>query len=598
MKKKIRLSLLVFGGVCALFFLVLIYYSLFDFNKSLLNVFQQESSVLSQKIEEQINQHRTRSLAQMKKSFFESCRNKIEKDSRAIVSDIIDFSIFGVRNFIANTYQNDADIVAASLVVADETGYKLWQHIDRQHPLGLDLNSTLDMKSRTWKSFYQGEKVIANAFFLDDDSRAFESLYIKEDSDGESILIVNPIIYEGVVKGYLSYTYSLNNIVRQIEDETLTYRNILTNIASSANEMELKFEEKSGVIIRFIIFLSFIFMLFFLIGAFIYSNYAGTKLASPILKLLEATDKVGQGIYEVHEVIKSNDEVELLSEHLNDMIVAIKQRDEQLLVYQNNLEGILAKRTRELEDQRAINIQESKLRSIGEMAAGISHEINNPLAVINPSLVMIRRLLKHKPVDLSKIEKNIIKIEEMSYRIEEIVKGIKDFSRDQTDMVMDEFSLDDLIEACGKICRQQIKNQGVRYDIASIPSVTILGKLVELSQVLINLINNAFYAVKDIKDADQKWIEIRFVQKDENSIYIETLNGGKKIDQDIVEKVMEPFFTTKPQGEGTGLGLSISRGIMKSYGGDIFVDLSKQNTCFTMVLPLIQKESKLLEPNT
>ena len=103
--------------------------------------------------------------------------------------------------------------------------------------------------------------------------------------------------------------------------------------------------------------------------------------------------------------------------------------------------------------------------------------------------------------------------------------------------------------------------------------------------------NNAYYEVDKLEEKKERWIKIESYE-DESKAIIRVLNGGDKIKEDIVEKIMTPFFTTKPEGEGTGLGLSVSRGIMKSYNGDLEVDLKEESTCFVMTLPLSKEQKK------
>lgn len=109
-----------------------------------------------------------------------------------------------------------------------------------------------------------------------------------------------------------------------------------------------------------------------------------------------------------------------------------------------------------------------------------------------------------------------------------------------------------------------------------------VGNVTQLTQVLLNLIQNSLQAIKSLPE---RWIEIRCKKIDE-ALCFEVIDSGKGIDESILDKIMNPFFTTKPPGVGTGLGLSIAKTIVESHGGVLAFDSGNQNTCFRFLIPV------------
>lgn len=235
-----------------------------------------------------------------------------------------------------------------------------------------------------------------------------------------------------------------------------------------------------------------------------------------------------------------------------------------------------------IEEQKATMINSAKLASLGEMAGGVAHEINSPLMIIRMLAEQLKRELKNetinKPIFLSKVEK----IDDTITRIATIISGLLTFSRnadkDKTETVL----VTDLINKTLYFCQEKIKREGIDVIVDPIPeSLTIDCKEVQLSQVMLNLLNNAHDAVMSLPE---KWIRIS-VEADENTIFLAVTDSGKGISKEIEDKLFQPFMTTKEPGKGTGLGLSISKGIVEKHCGQIKLDRSSLNTKFVLSLP-------------
>lgn len=234
-----------------------------------------------------------------------------------------------------------------------------------------------------------------------------------------------------------------------------------------------------------------------------------------------------------------------------------------------------------IKDQQARMISTAKLSSLGEMASGIAHEINNPLAIIKGKAYQILKKLDSNDVDIEFLKKEISKIEQNSLRIVKIIKGLRTFSRqgekDPFQVVVFNSLLSDVLE----LCNERFKHQGVELKTSGDLETVISCQETQLAQVLLNLINNAYDAVVDYQSP---WVEVN-VHKEAEVVKISITDSGHGISDEIAHKIMQPFFTTKEVGVGTGLGLSISKGIVEMHGGKFYLDQNCPNTRFVIELP-------------
>lgn len=240
----------------------------------------------------------------------------------------------------------------------------------------------------------------------------------------------------------------------------------------------------------------------------------------------------------------------------------------------------LEARTREIE---ARLIASTKMSSLGEMAAGIAHEINNPLAIVYANACQASRALERGKVDHAKLRSLLKEIEVTSMRIEAIVDGLRVFSRDGgSNEPLQTVSAPGILEQTLVLCAARFKNHGVEVKTPKVrKDISLSCRPVPISQVILNLLNNAFDAVVGTANPI---IEVQIIEE-KNHVKFIFENSGKKIPPLIADKIFEPFFTTKPQGEGTGLGLSISKGIAESHKGTLSLDSSSKHTRFILRLP-------------
>ncbi len=237
---------------------------------------------------------------------------------------------------------------------------------------------------------------------------------------------------------------------------------------------------------------------------------------------------------------------------------------------------------RTIVDQQANLVNASKLSAIGEMAGGIAHEINNPLAVIQGKAVKVRKLIQKGAATPENSVEELRKIENTVLRIFKIIKGLSSISRGSEADPLAPSSAAAVVQDTLELCQERFKNHSVNLSVEVVDDVQILCRPAQISQILLNLLGNAFDAVELY---DEKWVQVKIQRGTTHNIEIRVIDSGKGIPRDIADKLMQPFFTTKAVGKGTGLGLSISSNIAKGHRGRLYIDDRAPNTTFVLELP-------------
>jgi len=298
------------------------------------------------------------------------------------------------------------------------------------------------------------------------------------------------------------------------------------------------------------------------------------------------------------------------------------------------LEGLVAERTMEITKQKndleqaltelrstqAQLIHSEKMASLGELTAGIAHEIQNPLNFVNNFSEVSSELLDEMNEELEKgdvaeakaisfdIKQNLEKITSHGKRADAIVKGMLQHSRTNTgqkeptdiNALADEYLR---LSYHGLRAKDKSFNANFKTEFdENLPKIKIIPQ--DIGRVMLNLITNAFYAVnervkkdlEDIAEKDNERLEGREPIKPlvivttknlGDKIEISVKDNGSGIPEEIKNKIFQPFFTTKPTGQGTGLGLSLSYDIVKAHGGELTVDSTKvDGTTFTIRIPI------------
>lgn len=237
-----------------------------------------------------------------------------------------------------------------------------------------------------------------------------------------------------------------------------------------------------------------------------------------------------------------------------------------------------------IEEMRFAMTSNSKMAALGEMAGGVAHEINNPLSIIVGKCGTVRTLVNQPDFNREKITAELEKIASTAGRIAKITTGLLAFSRAGDHDLPGKPLVREIVEETTAFCMEKFKVRDVRLkiDYGEIGNVAITCRQSQVSQVLLNLLNNS---LEEVQALSEIWVHLK-VSLMEKHIEFSVTDSGHGISPTVVEKIFQPFFTTKPVGRGTGLGLSISKGIVESHGGKIEYDAKSRNTRFVFTLPL------------
>ncbi len=349
----------------------------------------------------------------------------------------------------------------------------------------------------------------------------------------------------------------------------------------------------------------------------------------PLNTLILSAQTIAHGNFSQRVPIRSSDEVGILASTFNQMARALSVREIQLQELNKNLESMVRDRTAELENshealKRAYFdlqstqeqlVQTEKMASLGQLVAGIAHEIKNPLNFIYGNTGFLADYTRKLQGLIESFEKfpsisetdqaeirslkesihyNFIKddlkvlidnFSEGARRINTIVSDLRTFSRMDPD-VISEVDLHASLEMSLNLLRNQYKNRiEIHKEYGDIPKIQ--GYPGKLNQVFMNLLSNAFHAVQGKGDV---WIRTR---SNDGVVEIEIEDNGSGIPKENLKRIFEPFFTTKPVGQGTGLGLSISYGIIEQHRGKIHVaSVPQKGTTFVVHLPISQEKAE------
>jgi len=266
--------------------------------------------------------------------------------------------------------------------------------------------------------------------------------------------------------------------------------------------------------------------------------------------------------------------------HLGTLCV-MDARPRQLLDFQKRfLEHLARSVILELDsDFRRNRIKNLETVSLGEFAAGIAHEINNPLAVIHARMGHLKRLAQAGKIAPDTVVQNAGKIEKVVDRIHSIVRSLCT-ETDQSEKTC----LSSMIQDVLFFFEERLQGSGIDFQVEGLPhseSIWIKGRSVQIGQALLNLLTNAHDAIEDT--SSEKWIRIR-IHEDEQCVQIRVCDGAPRIPEKIREQLFRPYFTTKRQGKGTGLGLSVSRSLIESFGGRLFLEQTETEKAFVVEL--------------
>lgn len=299
------------------------------------------------------------------------------------------------------------------------------------------------------------------------------------------------------------------------------------------------------------------------------------------------TSRIREFISSKERRIQYEVELDAMGEVRTYLVTGVKSFNDETIISTIDIED-MKQIEREMNAQKIKLQQSSKMAALGEMASGLAHEINNPVAIISGRAQQLIMATKKEMATKDVLLKGLIDISTTAERINRIVKGLRSFAHDTTNEPMSLNSFKGIVEGTLTFCEAKLRNNGIDFSHSIPDDLEISCVPTQISQVILNALNNSHDA---IVNAEEKWIRISAEQK-EDSIRISIIDSGKGISPDLRDKLMQPFFTTKEVGKGTGLGLSISKGIITAHKGQIFFNYDNiENTELVIVLPLPQQQN-------
>ena len=281
--------------------------------------------------------------------------------------------------------------------------------------------------------------------------------------------------------------------------------------------------------------------------------------------------------YILRRILKLNSELTKISKNNSELTRVESLGDDELGKLANEINATLDS----LDQKQLIINRTSKFSALGEVAASIAHEINNPLAVIAGYNTKIYKQIESGDLNAEDISRKSLKIKENIKRIVQIIESLRFISRDGDGDDFVKIKIGYILDDVQSLCKETLKHKTIRLNLEEFNyDHVVTCRPVQIAQVLVNLINNSIDALEQSHDS---WISITSKIED-NKIIVSVTDSGPIIPDSVAQKILDPFFTTKASGKGTGLGLSISKAIMESHDGILSFETSP-HTCFRLEFP-------------
>ncbi|HEX8908621.1 MAG TPA: ATP-binding protein [Anaeromyxobacteraceae bacterium] len=317
-----------------------------------------------------------------------------------------------------------------------------------------------------------------------------------------------------------------------------------------------------------------------LLSAFFFA-FARFHVVRPVQALVDGTRRVAIDQLDTEIRVRSKGELGLLAASFNDMTRALRRTEGELKDLNLDLERQVDERTADLKKAQNALVHTEKMSSLGQLAASIAHEINNPLAGILTFAKLVIRTLEQGPPDEATrrdLVRNLALVQRETERCSAIVRNLLDFARDRP-VALRELQVNAVVEEALQLIAHQIAIQGLTLEKDLQPTPPVLADFGQLRQAVVNVTMNAVEAM-----GKRGTLSVRTRARADGGVEIAISDTGPGIAAEHLPHVFEPFFTTKEKG--TGLGLSVVYGILQRHQGDVEVQSEVgRGTTFTFSLP-------------
>ena len=324
-------------------------------------------------------------------------------------------------------------------------------------------------------------------------------------------------------------------------------------------------------------------------------RYVATRIARPIQVLKTGVEAISRGTYDGPLDLKTGDEFE-------ELAVAVHRMADRLQASRAELESLNAELTHRVEEKtaeitrqmRKLELSE-RLATLGKVASGIAHEINNPLSIILNRIECMEADAAQSNLP-EEVTRDLLTIRSQAERISRVTRSILTFSRGTVSMLKP-LDLNCVARTCVNMAGERVAALSVRIDAELAPELPpVMGDRDRLETVLLNVLNNAIDAVSACGNHGVVTVRTAWMQLNGDEwVRVTVSDNGPGVPATIVDRIFDPFFTTKPAGQGTGLGLFLSYGIVSDHRGRIEVRNNTIGAIFDVYLPAVGLGQRLHE---
>lgn len=298
--------------------------------------------------------------------------------------------------------------------------------------------------------------------------------------------------------------------------------------------------------------------------------YLHRTLVRPLRAIIQASNMISQGDLKKRVILpfRGCSDLNHLADALNHMIDSLRQAEAQI-------------------------VQSSKLASLGTLASGVAHELNQPLAIIRAIAQQNLETLRKgalTPESHHTLEEDLEIVERQTARMSQIILHLRTFAR-KPKAVQDPVSLNEVAQNALILLREQLRQRGIQLiESYTEPLPPVMGEANALEQIVINLLTNARDALENVPDAEIRiWTQVQ-EQEGATWVLLGIADNGPGVPEEIRAQIFDPFFTTKDPNKGTGLGLSISLEIAQKHKGTLQLEPTERGACFVLKLPASQAQ--------